>query len=208
MAKRSGKVKTTQELIQNLGIESCQSSNSPPAVPHSVNNLVPDENKEELMYRFFRSQGPENPTQPAENEEEDEIEVVSRPGTAAGDLPSSTSQSANSSRVVTPAPATAPPATETVEDVLSLLEPIDPAAVKAEWEDKMADEEDIEGLIPVFKPKLEITDEVIHDLNAGELEHIGGVRDHTGEFREWHEMVSKETTEGNLLHILPYSVID
>lgn len=209
MAKRSGKVKTTQELIQNLGIESCHSSSSPPAAPHSVNNLVPDENKEELMYRFFRSQGPENPSQAVDNEEEDEIQVVSRPGTAVGDPPSSTSHSAVSSRVVTPAPPpVAKQTAETIDDVLALLEPIDPAAVKAEWEEKMLEEEDIEGLIPVYKPRLEITEEVIQDLNDGQLEHIGGVRDHTGEFKEWHEMVSKETTDGNLLHILPYSVID
>merc|ERR1711915_997388 len=95
---------------------------------------------------------------------------------------------------------------ETVEDVLAQLEPIDPAAVLSEWEDKVADEEDIEGLIPVYKPRLEITEQVIKDLNDGQLEHIGGVTDHAGQFKEWHEMLSKETLSGDLLHILPYSV--
>ena len=38
--------------------------------------------------------------------------------------------------------------------------------------------------------------------------HLGGVVDLEGNFKEWHEMVAKETKDGELLHILPYSVID
>ena len=197
MAKQ-GKVKTTQELLENLGIES-RHVVSPP-VPHNMNNLVPNENKEELMNRFFESQ-----LVNVEDEDEDAVQVISRPPTAAGTLPSSVSNSAVSSRVQTPA---AIPPLQSIEDVLAQLPPIDPTAVLAEWEARMEDEEEIEGLIPVFKPKLEITEKVIQDLNEGQLEYIGGVTDHAGKFREWHEMASKETLNGEILHVLPYSLID
>jgi len=217
MAKRSGKVKTTMELIENLGIEPEQGvaagrARLPPSTAAAVQNLVPEENKEELMNRFFQSQaGPE------EEDEDSAVEIISRPGTAAS---SSTTNSVSqmSSRVNTPAPSavaggsgeTEPtPTRQTVEEVLALLEPINPAEVLAEWEARQEDEEvEMEGLIPVLKPSLEITEQLITDLNEGELEHIGGVRDHAGEFKEWHEMVSRETLAGEMLHILPYSVID
>ena len=41
-----------------------------------------------------------------------------------------------------------------------------------------------------------------------QLENINGNYGHDGEFKEWHEVVSKPSAEGDLLHILPYSVID
>merc|ERR1711962_1752392 len=203
MAKRSGKVKTTQELIENLGIESRH--NVSPPVPHNVNNLVPDENKEELMNRFFESQD-----RAREEDEESMIEIISRPNTAdPASSASSNSVSAVSSRVQTPVVVNHT-AGQTVEDVLAQLSPIsDPSAVIAEWEARMEDEEEIEGLIPVFKPTMEITEQVIHDLNNdGQLEHVSGVRDHAGTFKEWHEVVSKQSLDGQLIHILPYSVID
>ena len=199
MAKRSGKVKTTMELIENLGIEPHHGAVGPPPLPHTVKNLVPDENKEELMNRFFQSQAA-----PEDDDDDSAVEIISRPGTAASSSTNSASQL--SSRVNTPAPAAS---RQTVEEVLAQLDPINPAEILAEWEAKLEDEEvEIDGLIPVFKPKMEITEELIKDLNEGQLEHIGGVRDHTGEFKEWHEMVSKETLSGEMLHILPYSVID
>ena len=210
MAKRSGKVKTTQELIENLGIDS-KHSVSPP-VPHNVNSLVPNENKEELMNRFFESQ-----QKAAEDDDDDSaVEIISRPATAIGTIPSSTSNSLASSRANTPhaamaavRPTSTNPVQQSVEEVLAQLSPIDPAAVLAEWADQAEEEEeDIEGLIPVFKPTQEITDGLIKDLNEGQLEHIGGVTDHAGEFKEWHEVVSKESLGGELIHILPYSAID
>ena len=60
---------------------------------------------------------------------------------------------------------------------MSQLEPIDTEAVIAEWDQKCSEEEDIPGLIPVYKPKLEVTESVVADLNGGgELEHLGGVK--------------------------------
>jgi len=62
-------------------------------------------------------------------------------------------------------------------------------------------------LIPVKKQEIEITDEMVNKYNE-QLENINGNYGHDGEFKEWHEVVSKPSAEGDLLHILPYSVID
>jgi hypothetical protein len=79
---RSGKVKTTKELIKNLGIDS-GGVNLPVTGPvKSVSSLVPDENKEQLMNRFFSSQsqireaGSRTTPAPVTNLEEDEIEIT------------------------------------------------------------------------------------------------------------------------------------
>ena len=96
----------------------------------------------------------------------------------------------------------------TVEDILAQLPPVDAAQVLSEWEEEAVDTEEIEGLIPIMRPKVEVTEELVSDLNSGQLEHVGGVLDHQGRFREWHEMVASQTVGGDLLHILPYSVID
>ena len=55
---KSGKLKTTKEIASSLGIESRVQPS--PSVTPSVTDLVPDENKSELMDRFFSSQKPED----------------------------------------------------------------------------------------------------------------------------------------------------
>jgi len=193
MATKAGKVRTTQELVQNLGIESRASSLSPSG--GLVTDLVPNENKAELMNRFFSSQRVTND----ENES-------GPPSTADEGTSSEATPSAGPSRVPSPVVGTS----EKVEDILAQLPPIDSASVLAEWEAEHGDDEvEEEGLIPVFRPPVEVTQKLIDDLNSGgELEHIGGIRDHQGEFKEWHELVSLVARDGELLHILPYSVID
>jgi len=45
----------------------------------------------------------------------------------------------------------------------------------------------------------------------GRMEHVGGITDHTGVFREWHEMVGRtrgEEHSQDLLFILPYTLIE
>jgi len=201
VARRSGKVRTTQELVQNLGIES-RSGPAPNKLSQSVNNLVPDENKMELMNRFFHSQ----------EAGQDEVELthsvdedISRPSTATG-------ATTMSSYSATPGVSRAPsPQLTTVEDVLAQLPPVDAKAVWAEWEANKSDEEEVEeveGLIPELKQQMEITKTLVNDLNDGQLEHLGGICDYQGNFKEWHQLVSRETKDGDLLHILPYSVID
>jgi len=190
-AHRAGKVRTTQELVNNLGIES-RASLSPPV--SSVTDLVPNENKSELMDRFFSSQ---------KVSLGDRSEPTSRPSTA-DEVSSSDLTSAGPSRAPSPGRAG-----DSVDDILALLPPIDVAAVLAEVQAAESEEEpELEGLLPVFKPPVEVTTQLIDDLNNGQLEHIGGIRDHSGVFKEWHEMTALESKDGELLHILPYSVID
>merc|ERR1711997_1026916 len=192
---RTGKVKTTQELIANLGLET-KVQTSPPAC--HVSDLVPKEDKSELMDRFFSSQ------QKSESEEGSEPDLASRPSTAAEEA-SSSEESSEPSRY--PTPDTAP--RQSVEDILSQLPPIDSEKILADLEQNMAEEEpEIEGLIPAFKPRTEVTSDLVENLNNGQLVHIGGIRDYQGDFKEWHEMASLPSKDGELLHILPYSLID
>ena len=71
---------------------------------------------------------------------------------------------------------------------------------------------EVEGLIPVKRkerqPQIEVTPELVGRLHDTHMENFNGNTDHSGEFREWNEVVSKETTEGELLYVLPYSVIE
>jgi len=190
-AHRAGKVRTTQELVNNLGIES-RASLSPPV--SSVTDLVPNENKSELMDRFFSSQ---------KVSMGERSEPPSRPSTA-DEVSSSDLTSAGPSRAQSPVRPG-----DSVDDILALLPPIDAAVVLAELEAAEAEEEpEVDGLLPVFKPLQEVTNQLIDELNNGQLEHIGGITDHSGVFKEWHEMTALESKDGELLHILPYSVID
>ena len=154
----------------------------------NIDDLVPKENFAELMNRFFTSQR--------------DAEMLSRPSTSASEITASSDMtSAELSRGTIPA-------VDSVEDLMAKLPPINPNAVLREWMKENQEEEDVEGLIPVSNGKVEVTQQLIEDLNNGQLEHIGGIKDHEGEFREWHEMTSLLSKDGELLHILPYSVID
>jgi len=184
----AGKVRTTQELVNNLGIDS-RASLSPPV--NTVTDLVPNENKSELMDRFFSSQ------------EGEKSEMPSRPSTA-DEVSSSDITSAGPSRPQSPVRNG-----DSVSDILAQLPPIDVAAVLAELQAAEEEEEpEVEGLLPVYKPVQEVTTQLVDELNNGQLEHIGGIRDYSGVFKEWHELTSLESKDGELLHILPYSVID
>ena len=116
---------------------------------------------------------------------------------------------------------------ESVEDVLAQLPPIDVATVLAEINSEMQEDEavveggledddedmdmDIEGLIPVKKPEPlseNVKEKLVQELHSGQHESVNGNFTHDGAFKEWHEVVSKETLHGDLLYILPYSVID
>ena len=193
MRAKRARVPTTQELVANMGIESRAASVSPPFLP--VKDLVPKESEDQLMDRFFLSQRREASLH------------QSRPSTAASGVTGSTSTGLAS---LEPSRGPSPAAQETVEDLMAQLPPIDSEAVLAEWrKSQEEEEEEVDGLIPVLRPRAEVTQQLIQDLNhEGRLEHVGGIKDHEGEFREWHEMTSLCSLDGELLHILPYSVID
>jgi len=231
-ATRSGilsKVRTTQELVQEL-THSRLSSPSLTSARHESANLVSDvtqlnETKTELMNRFFDSQThPANTITSADTvlSPPDSLEA-GRPNSPDALLNNRSQRSSSLSRSESATPVdggvastadltTGDGTKECAEDVIARLPPIDRASILAEMEREISQEEeeeeqDIEGLIPVKKQEVEITEEMVEKYNK-QIENINGNFGFDGEFREWHEVVSKPTAEGDLLHILPYSVID
>ncbi|KAJ9587188.1 hypothetical protein L9F63_019268, partial [Diploptera punctata] len=94
---------------------------------------------------------------------------------------------------------------QSVEDILAQLPPIDPEAIC--WDDEP---QDVSSEMPV---KREVTEEMVERWHTQHIEGLNGNIDEgakPGEniFREWHEPVSKRSYRGELLHILPYVVID
>jgi len=229
-ATRSGvlsKVRTTQELVQEL-THSRLSSPSLTNSRHDPTKIVTDvtqlnETKTELMNRFFDSQN--HSTNTTNNTDT----VLSPPDSEEAGAPpspdalvnnhSQPSSSLSRSESATPIDrgvgqshsSDVDDGKETVEDIMARLPPIDAEAILAEMEQEAFQEEqdqDVEGLIPVKRPDIEVTDDMVNLLNDGQKESFNGNFGHNGEFREWHEVVSKPSAEGDLLHILPYSVID
>lgn len=230
--RQASKVRTTQELVQELALRSnTPTTNAATAAATTLrsstnnahSNAILSETKTELMNRFFESQttnghsvlspplssegapSPEADNQIMVNASEDHSNAAAHPGFQR----------------------------ESVEDVLAQLPPIDKVAILAEInaemqeeseaaaaandqeEDDDDDDEDIEGLIPIKKPDkpadpLSEIDQavVVQELHSGQHEGVNGNFTHDGAFKEWHEVVSKPTIHGDLLYILPYSVID
>lgn len=187
--KSAGKVRTTQELVQEMALRSASPAlmNHRPTIVTTPNDLN-EETKTELLNRFLTSQNevasspPLSDASPDPEPEVDQV-VLDRP--------------------------------ETVEDVLSRLPPIDTEAILAELneakeEDCEEDDElDVEGLIPPLpKPAPDTGPEVLNELHEGKKESFSGNFSHDGEFKEWFEVVSKRTKDDELIYILPYCVID
>jgi len=203
--RQASKVRTTQELVQELALR----SSSSPALTKTNNTVVTNqsnsivsETKTELMNRFFESQTTNGHS------------VLSPPLSDGAPSP----EAGTPVQVEQDTPDTTNPISnrESVEDVLAQLPPIDVAAVLAEINSEMQDvdddeDDDIEGLIPVKKPEPlseSVKAEMVQELHSGQHESVNGNFTHDGAFKEWHEVVSKETLSGDLLYILPYSVIE
>ncbi|XP_049952797.1 uncharacterized protein LOC126469686 isoform X1 [Schistocerca serialis cubense] len=78
-----------------------------------------------------------------------------------------------------------------IAEIMSRLPPIDASAVCREE----------------ISPSVHC-DYQAEDLLDGEIDGVTGNVSHDGKFREWHECVSRTTAAGELLHILPYTIID
>lgn len=95
----------------------------------------------------------------------------------------------------------------TVEDILAQLPPIDVDAIC--WDESVTEGAAVES--PVVK---EVTEEIIEKLHTQHMESLNGSvneapsSEHSDNFCEWHEVVSKRSYQGEFLHILPYVVID
>ncbi len=207
----AGRVRTTQEIVQELSMRSHSpglrgapagtSNGGGNADNNDDDSSLADESKTELMNRFFDSQR---------------------------NLGSANS---NSSNAVSPDLSTVPSRSQsedrespqdkvpdTVESIMASLPVISASEVMSTWEmvEDCDDEDDVdmEGLIPVKKPEAEVsevvqvTDEMVDRLHNDPVPSRNGNFDHRGEFKEWHEMLTKETTGGDLLHVLPYCVIE
>lgn len=123
---------------------------------------------------------------------------------------------------------------ETVEEILARLPPVDPDGIT--WsEDEELDEEEEEEEEEVEEPK-PVPEEAVRRLLEEHIEGVNGnmteggagvnashalnvpLQDTFGgsdskcpadcSFREWHQTLSKKSYEGELLHILPYVIID
>ncbi|XP_059099022.1 mediator of RNA polymerase II transcription subunit 26-like isoform X2 [Tigriopus californicus] len=225
-ARKTGKVRTTQEIVQEMALR----SQSPRLMSEGVaSNLSATslmmpfdggslaQSKDQMMNKFLAS---------------------SLNGVHGG------SDSGGPSTASSHAPSPDPPAElssgnnslgrhflDPVDAVMAQLPVIDAAEVLASYklseenssehldskDDGEVDEDDdddvddveIEGLIPIKRePPKPIDESFLSKLHDGHLENVNGNTDHSGEFCEWHEVLSKETMGGELLYILPYSVID
>lgn len=210
---RTPRVKTTKELLADLR---SKSGDILPAENQAslANCILPgaDEmtrNKSEHIAKFLRSQ--------SELENDDSIEILKtsreelRPSSES--LPSHSShgpaQTSTTSSIIAPSPAPEELPERTVEDILARLPPLDIDAIH--WEDSQSPP----GSPPHCK---EITEEDVFRLHNEHIEGLNGCYDHSGihnsgeegrgNFCEWHEMVSRTSYNGELLHILPYVVID
>ena len=154
----------------------------------NTDDLVVKENFDESMNGYFTSQG--------------DGKMLSRRSTSGSEM------TVNSDMTSVQVSCNTIAAVGSVEDLMTKLPVIDPNVVLCEWLTENEGGEEVEGVIPVGNNKVEVTQKSIEDLNNGQLEYIGGIKDHEGEFREWHEMTSLLSKDGEVLHILPYCIID
>ena len=182
--KSAGKVRTTQELVQELALRSASPSlsNNRTTIVTTPNQLN-KETKSELMSRFLESQT---------------------------DIPSP----ATSPESTVPAASDGPETVDDVLSRLPPIDPVAVwAEIKALEEEEATfaddDEPEIEGLIPAMpKPAPDTGPEVLQELHDGQKESFNGNFNHEGEFHEWFEVVSKRTKDDDLLFVLPYCVIE
>uniref|UniRef100_A0A1B6J202 Mediator of RNA polymerase II transcription subunit 26 n=1 Tax=Homalodisca liturata TaxID=320908 RepID=A0A1B6J202_9HEMI len=205
---RTPRVKTTQELLADL--KSKTDGTLPTDIQMNLVNCVlpgSDEltrNKTEHIAKFLRSQA-ENDDSLDVKPSQDEL----RPCTDS--LPSHSTvgpaQSSCTSSTVPPSPAPEESTERTVEEILARLPPLDLEAIQ--WEESQSP--------PVSPPPpREVTQDDVLRLHNEHIECLNGCTDHSGlktskgeeGFSEWHEVVSRTSYNGELLHILPYVVID
>lgn len=178
---RIPKVKTTQELLAGLKSRSGDTTSNCaiPVVDHDVAR-----NKTEHIARFLRSQS-------------DEVEVI--------DVESQDNENGNETTAEAPAQSTEvkeePPVVRTAEEILSRLPPLDLDSIK--WD---------ETPVPSPEPH-EVTNGEVNRVLNEHIEGLNGNYDERGDsenqvFREWHEVVSRTSYNSELIHILPYVVID
>ncbi|XP_043513565.1 mediator of RNA polymerase II transcription subunit 26 isoform X1 [Frieseomelitta varia] len=123
----------------------------------------------------------------------------------------------------------------TVEEILAKLPPIDPSSIdwseceteptedqNTEYPPRQVTAEDIErlhvqcveGLNGNFQPKLSSLTSTSNEKpeireESSEINGVNNVHNRPDEeFREWHQMLARPSCNGQILHILPYVIID
>lgn len=213
---RTPRVKTTQELVADL--RSRRNSETAATVDSDVkvvaadaacDELVLSRNKTEHIEKFLRSQKQES--------DDDSVVVVdlveeseaSKKKGADGKERSTKDHKRSKQAAGTDQSESSNPE-RTLQEILSRLPPLDVDSIV--WDESP----------PVSPPPpREITLDDVDRLHNENVENLNGNYDHApteplqphssttdGTFREWHETVSRTSYNGELLHILPYVVID
>lgn len=211
----SKKVKSTREIVAELAARShspglVSRTTAASSATGSVESSAP-ETQSELMSRFFRSQ-------------QNGVSAPPSPTSTSRGEPSTTAPTSGTTTPRSLLPQGEDPVSYSISEVMSRLPVISSSEVLSELkqERESSDDEEeedngdggddgleVEGLIPVKRrEEIEVTPDLVGRLHDTHMENFNGNTDHNGEFREWNEVVSKETTEGELLYVLPYSVIE
>ncbi|XP_039286192.1 mediator of RNA polymerase II transcription subunit 26 isoform X2 [Nilaparvata lugens] len=216
---RTPRVKTTQELVADLRSRRnsetalVDSDNVKVAAASVCDELVLSRNKTEHLEKFLRS------SQKHESDEDcvvvvdlvDESEGTKKKGADVKERSTKDhKRSKQSSTAVLESESTNPE--RTLQDILSRLPPLDVDSIV--WDESP----------PVSPPPpRQITIEDVDRLHNENVENLNGNYDHApvdiepnsmptpasnANFRQWHETVSRTSYNDELLHILPYVVID
>lgn len=194
---RVSKVKTTQELLEDIARRSgsptilpvqpaARSAVSVESVTNAVTNTAvkterhwPTDAKHELMAKFFQSHS-----------------------SAAAAAAASGERNANnhSTNKLTEK--------DPVAEILARLPPLDPS-VALQWQQQQAEEEEVvQDDTSSEIPRPPAKEEDVDRLHSDHVDNVNGSRDWRNEFHEWHETLSVSSYQQDLLHLLPYVVID
>jgi len=217
----ASKVRTTQEILQELASRS-QSPGLPPSKAEVASRagLAANETKSELMQRFFESQNDlteESATAlPASNGITPAPSALPSPAASGRTRTPEEDKSEEEGEVGEPKVIQSP--AEAIAEAMNKLPLISASEVISAWSDVEEDEEEeddgpeMEGLIPVKRDsrpeQQEVTPEMVDRLHVDHVEHCNGNFDYMGDFHEWHEMLAVESLGGEMLHVLPYSIIE
>jgi len=193
---RVSKVKTTQELLEDIA----RRSGSPTILPvqpvarsavtvelptNAVTNAAikterhwPTDAKHELMAKFFQSHS----------------SATAAAAAASGER-NINNHSTNKLTVNDP-----------VSEILARLPPLDPS-VALQWQQQQT-EEVVQDDTPSEIPRPPAKEEDVDRLHRDHVDNVNGSRDWRNEFHEWHETLSVSSYQQDLLHLLPYVVID
>lgn len=186
---RVSKVKTTQELLEDLA----RRSGSPNlvvkpevqpvhqqqagAIPASTEARQWPDAKQELLDKFFRSHSTDRRND----------------------------GSTITSSIVSKTKATSA-MSDPVAEIYARLPPIDPSVVASMWKEEIAEPETEER--DSTTPKRPVTDEDVDLLHNGQVDSVNGTHDKNGEFHSWHETLTVASYHEDPLHLLPYVVIE